>query len=287
MKSHAGIAPNDGPEEASAKLALAVDAVEEERERDWIRVRLAPLVGLGEGSAAVDRDESFAAWRSFLEAIAATGPLVLVIEDLHWADPAMLAFVEHLADWASGVPLFVLCTARPELYERQPAWGGGKRNHTAVSLSPLTPEETGRLIGALLEQTVLPAETQAALLDRAGGNPLYAEEFIRMMVDRGVLTRRGGAWELAHEGSIAVPENVHALIAARLDTLPPARKALLQAAAVLGMSVSEVRNRATITGAIEIGRHPGVVQVTFLAPLENLDRCGLLALAREQYGDVK
>jgi class 3 adenylate cyclase/tetratricopeptide (TPR) repeat protein len=236
VKSHAGILENDTPEEAAAKLAQAVaTAATEADEPDWIRARLAPLVGLPEEGEAVEREESFAAWLAFLEAIAATDPFVLVIEDLHWADPAMLAFVEHLADWASGAPLFMLCTARPELYEREPAWGGGKRNHTAVSLSPLSPDETAQLIAALLDQAVLPAETQSALLARAGGNPLYAEEFIRMLVDRGILVRRGATWELAAgEDEIPVPETVQALIAARLDTLPLERKALLQDAAVIG-----------------------------------------------------
>jgi class 3 adenylate cyclase/tetratricopeptide (TPR) repeat protein len=236
VKSHAGILENDTPEDAAAKIRLAVTSVvDEDGERDWIRSRLEPLVGLGEVVAAAEREESFTAWRTFLEGIASTSPFVLVIEDLHWADLAMLAFVEYLADWASGVPLFVLCTARPELYERDAAWGGGKRNHTAVSLSPLSAEETAQLIGALLDQAVLPAETQAALLTRAGGNPLYAEEFIRMLVDRGVLVRHGAAWDLlAVEDEIPVPETVQALIAARLDTLPPSRKALLQDAAVIG-----------------------------------------------------
>ena len=234
VKSHAGILENDGAEETAAKLGLAVEAlVEDERERDWIRARLAPLVGVGE-EAAAERDESFAAWRAFLEAIAAHDPFVLVIEDLHWADPAMRAFVEHLADWAAGVPLFVLCTARPELYEREPGWGGGKRNHTAVSLSPLSERETAQLIAALLDQAVLPAETQRELLSRAGGNPLYAEEFIRMLIDRDVLLRRGTSWDLAADAEIPVPESVQALIAARLDTLPQKRKALLQDASVLG-----------------------------------------------------
>ena len=235
VKSHAGILESDTPDQAASKLELAVsEIVEEEGERDWIRSRLEPLVGLEEAQTA-EREESFTAWRTFLEAIASTRPLVLVFEDLHWADPAMLAFVEHLADWASGVPLFVLCTARPELYERDPGWGGGKRNHTAVSLAPLSSEETAQLIGALLDRTVLPAETQTALLARAGGNPLYAEEFIRMLVDRGVLARSGATWDLTSgEDEIPVPETVQALIAARLDTLSPERKALLQDAAVIG-----------------------------------------------------
>jgi class 3 adenylate cyclase/tetratricopeptide (TPR) repeat protein len=236
VKAHAGILENDDPEEAAAKLAKAVELVApDEAERDWIRTRLEPLVGLGGDASAADREESFAAWRGFLEAIATQGPFVLVIEDLHWADPSLLAFVEHLADWASGVALLILCSARPELYERHPAWGGGTRNHTAIALSPLSPEETARLIGALLDQAVLPSETQSALMSRAGGNPLYAEEFVRMLIDRGVLVRRGAAWELtAGEDDIAVPESVQALIAARLDTLPPERKALLQDAAVIG-----------------------------------------------------
>jgi class 3 adenylate cyclase/tetratricopeptide (TPR) repeat protein len=237
VKSHAGIVENDTPEDASDKLARAVEfVVEDEQDRDWIRARLAPLVGLDAAEGVpTERDESFAAWRSFLESIAASRPFVLVVEDLHWADPSMLAFVEHLADWATGVPLMVLCTARPELYERQPAWGGGTRNHTAVALSPLSADETAKLIAALLDQTVLPAQTQAALLARAGGNPLYAEEFIRMLMDRGILVHRGATWEIAEgEDDIPVPDSVQALIAARLDTLPPGRKSLLQDAAVIG-----------------------------------------------------
>ncbi|HJS27211.1 MAG TPA: adenylate/guanylate cyclase domain-containing protein [Actinomycetota bacterium] len=236
VKSHAGILENDVPEEAASKLWQVISTVvDEESERDWLQARLSPLVGLREEAEAVEREESFAAWTSFLEAIAAKEPLVVIIEDLHWADPALLAFIEHLADWSSGVPLFVLCTARPELYEREPAWGGGKRNHTALSLSPLSPDETAELIAKLLEQAVLPAETQTALLGRAGGNPLYAEEFIRMLIDQGILVRHGASWDLVgSEADIPVPESVQALIAARLDTLAPDRKALLHDAAVLG-----------------------------------------------------
>ncbi|MBI2238880.1 MAG: AAA family ATPase [Actinobacteria bacterium] len=236
VKAHAGILENDAQEVASAKLAQAVgNVVEDPGERDWIRARLAPLVGAGtDGAGTVEREESFTAWRSFLEAVAAQRPFTLVFEDLHWADQAMLAFVEHLVDWASGVSMLVLCTARPELYERQPGWGGGKRNSTTIALSPLSGEETARLIAGLLDQAVLPAETQTAILERAGGNPLYAEEFVRMLIDGGVLVRRGASWALAPDREIPVPESVQALIAARLDTLPPERKALLHDAAVVG-----------------------------------------------------
>src|SRR5438093_198688 len=230
VKAQAGILESDTPEEAAAKLAVAVEeAAADALERDWLNASLAPLVGAA-AAAAGEREESFTAWRRFIEGIASERPLVLVFEDLHWADDALVAFVEHLVDWSTDVPLLVLCSARPELYERHPGWGGGKRNSNTTSLSPLGADETARLLAALLQKAVLPAETQRTLLERAGGNPLYAEEFVRMLSDRGVLTEQG---ELS-DGDIPVPDNVQALIAARLDTLPPDRKALLHDGAVVG-----------------------------------------------------
>jgi class 3 adenylate cyclase/tetratricopeptide (TPR) repeat protein len=231
IKAQAGMLESDGPEEAAAKLAVAVDEVAEDgAEGDWLKATLAPLVGTGGAPASSDREESFTAWRRFVEGVAAHGPLILVFEDLHWADDALLAFVEHLVDWSTSVPLLVLCTARPELYERHPGWGGGKRNSNTVSLSPLAADDTARLLGALLRKVVLPAETQKRLLEQAGGNPLYAEEFVRMLTDQGVITEEG---ELVDE-EIRLPDTVQALIAARLDTLPQERKALLQDASVVG-----------------------------------------------------
>src|SRR5438067_10065797 len=103
----------------------------------------------------------------------------------------MLAFVEHVVDWSSGVPMLVVATARPELYERQPAWAGGKRNATTINLAPLTDRETAELVSVLLDQAVLPAEVQSLILERSGGNPLYAEEFVRLLRDREVLVQTG------------------------------------------------------------------------------------------------
>ncbi|HYV01564.1 MAG TPA: hypothetical protein VEM93_04405, partial [Actinomycetota bacterium] len=186
-------------------------------------------------AAPSDREEAYAAWRRFLESAAARHPLVLVFEDLHWADPALIAFVDHLVDWSTGVPITVICTARPELYERHPGWGGGKRNSATISLSPLTDEETARLLVALLEQAVLPAELQTTLLERAGGNPLYAEEFVRMLLDQGALEVRGRTLKLVQAPEdIQLPDSIQALISARVDTLPAERKSLLQDAAVMG-----------------------------------------------------
>ena len=185
------------------------------------------------------------------------GPAVLVFEDLHWADPALLAFLEHLADWSQGVPLVLVCTARPELQEQHPTWAAGLRNANTINLAPLTDEETARLIGSLMHRAVLPAETQRALLERAGGNPLYAEEFVRLLSDRGEL-----------EGEL--PDSVQALIAARLDTLTPKRKGLLQDASVVG--------KLFWAGAlVEMGdRDPGEVEVA----LHELARKELVRPAR-------
>jgi class 3 adenylate cyclase/tetratricopeptide (TPR) repeat protein len=222
VKAHAGILESDDPAAAREKLARAIEPlVSAAAEQAWIAGELARLVGAGP-AAAGERDESFAAWRSFLEAVAAQRPLVLVVEDLHWADGAMLEFLEHLVDWATGVTLLVVCTARPELHELHPAWSGGTRNATTISLSPLSSDDTARLVAALLERAVLPAETQRELLERAGGNPLYAEQFVKMLQER------------PRTGDVAVPETVQALIAARLDTLGADRKALLQDASVVG-----------------------------------------------------
>ncbi len=225
VKAHAGILESDASATAVEKLRAALV---ESADRERLVARLAPLVGAE--SADAPRSESFTAWRRFLEDVAAERPLVAVFEDLHWADAALVEFLEHVVDWGSDVPLLILCTARPELYERHAGWGGGKRNSTTLALSPLTAEDTTRLVSSLLNQAVLPAETQAALLERGGGNPLFTVEFVRMLVDRGILDER------ARIGSatIAVPESVQALIAARIDTLAPERKSLLHDAAVLG-----------------------------------------------------
>jgi class 3 adenylate cyclase/tetratricopeptide (TPR) repeat protein len=230
VKAQAGILESDPPEVARSKLEGSVISLVPESEHPWLAARLAALVGI-ESSSTAERDESFTAWRRYLEAIAARDPLVVVFDDLHWADLAMLQFLEHLVDWAEGVPMLVVCTARPELYERAMGWSGGKRNATTINLSRLSDEETARLIAGLLERAVLPADTQALLLERAGGNPLYAEEFVRMLRDRSLLDDRG---RMASSDDIPFPDTVHALIAARLDTLTPERKGLLQDAAVVG-----------------------------------------------------
>lgn len=222
VKAQCGILDSDSPEETAAKLDEAIPA--DEPDRAWLKARLAPLVGAG-GEPAT-QEESFTAWRRFLVRLAAENATVLVFEDLHWADDGMLAFIEHLADWSEGVPLLLLCTARPELQEQHPTWAAGLRNAHTINLAPLSDDETATLITLLLDRMVLPAATHQILLERAGGNPLYAEEFVRLLSDRRLLA---GAPEV-----LPVPDTLQALIAARLDTLAADRKSLLQDAAVVG-----------------------------------------------------
>ena len=230
VKAEAGILDTDPEDVAVGKLDATLP---EGPDREWLRQRLLPLIGL-EASSTAERAELFTAWRRFLESLADQSPSVFVFEDLHWADEAMLAFLEHLADWSEGVPMLLVGTARPELFERTPTWASTARNAARINLAPLSELDTSRLISLLLEQAVLPAEVQALILERAGGNPLYTEEYVRLLRDRGLLVRRGKIVSLAEGADVPFPEGVQALIAARLDTLLPARKALLQDAAVIG-----------------------------------------------------
>ncbi len=217
VKAHLGVLETDSSELVEQKLREGV--VDE-----WVRAHLRPLVGLAaETSGREDQgqEEAFAAWRRFLEDIAVRGPLVVVFEDLHWADESLLDFIDHLVDWASGIPVLVVCTARPELFERRSGWGGGKTNALTISLSPLADDDTSRLVAGLVRRAVMPAETQNALLARAGGNPLYAEQYARLLEER-----------VADE--LPLPETVQGIISARLDGLDSAQKALLQDAAAVG-----------------------------------------------------
>jgi class 3 adenylate cyclase/tetratricopeptide (TPR) repeat protein len=226
VKAHAGVHEGEPAESAARKLGVVVaEAVADEREAAWIERHVRPLLGLAtDVEPRADRGETFSAWRRFFEGLAERSPLVLVFEDLHWADEGLLDFVDYLVDWSTGVPLLVVALARPELLARRRDWGGGRPNAATLSLSPLSDEETARLVHSLLDRTLMPAELQTALVERAGGNPLYAEEFARIAGER----RTSGG------GDLPLPDTVQGLIAARLDSLGGTEKRLLQDAAVVG-----------------------------------------------------
>jgi class 3 adenylate cyclase/tetratricopeptide (TPR) repeat protein len=205
------------------------------------------------------REELFDAWRRFLERMAARYPLVLVLEDLHWADAGLLDFVDHLADWASG-PILILTMARPELLETRPSWGGGKRNYAAIYLDPLTEPECEAMVEDLLSSD-LPTAVTRLVAERSEGNPLYAEEIVRMLIDRGVLrATEASRWEVAQPiEQVEVPRSIQALIAARLDTLPAEEKTIVQDAAVAGRifwlgAVAALSSRPVADARDAIGR---------------------------------
>jgi class 3 adenylate cyclase/tetratricopeptide (TPR) repeat protein len=222
VKAQAGILESDASNEAAAKLGRAAAGAGDDAA--WVESYLRPLVGLGEhGGIGQDRRlEAFAAWRRFLEGLADERPLILVFEDLHWADDGLLDFVDELCDWVTNVPLLVVATTRPELLERRPDWGGGKLNATTLSLTPLSDDESARLLHALIDRAVLPAQAQQAVLEHAGGNPLYAEQYARMVLERGSIKE------------LPLPDTVHGIVAARLDALPAPEKSAVQSAAVVG-----------------------------------------------------
>ena len=208
-------------------------------EQAWLEPRLAHLLGLEDRSAS-DSADLFSAWRLFFEKLASRQPTIMVFEDLQWADAGLLDFVEYLLDWSRGFPLFVLTLSRPDLTDRRPSWGSGKRNFTSLYLEPLP----GATMDDLLAGTVpgLPADLRRRINDRAEGIPLYAVETVRMLLDKGALRPDGTRFVLAGAvGDLDVPETLHALIAARLDALPLPERELLQVAAVLGQTFSAQR----------------------------------------------
>jgi class 3 adenylate cyclase/tetratricopeptide (TPR) repeat protein len=230
VKAHTGILETDDQETASTKLgAVLADGPD----REWLRQRLLPLVGV-DASSKAEREELFSAWRTFLETVAEQTPTVLVFEDIHWADDAMLAFLEHLADHVEGVPLLVVCTARPELWDQHATFASTLHNANRINLAPLTDAETADLVARLLDTPAIPDELRGPIVERAEGNPLYVEELLRLLGDQELLVSLPDGWALRPGAELPLPGSIQALIAARLDTLSTERKALLADAAVVG-----------------------------------------------------
>ena len=229
VRAAAGVLESDGVARAEARLETVLPQGED---HDRLRARLRPLLGLEAEEAS--REENFAVWCEFLEGLAGAGPTVLVVEDLHWADEAMLAFMDYLAESSAEVPLLVMATARPEVLEFSGPGGGFVAAAEHVVLGPLSGEETAELARARLGAKSLPTDLQALILERSGGNPLFAEELVRLLEDRGLLEGGGGKVGLKAGVEVPMPDSIGALIAARLDLLSADRKALLSDAAVVG-----------------------------------------------------
>jgi class 3 adenylate cyclase len=224
---------DDPPDVTSAKLDARLAELAEAGEAPDPSTREALLAILGLSATELPRDVLFDGWRLHLEAIARVAPLVLVVEDIHWADEGLLDFIEALARWATA-PIMILALARHELLDRRPTWGGGIPNASTIVLAPLSEDQAAALADGLLDGG-LPSSLRDRIVSLAEGNPLFTEELVRMFVDRGVLRHADGRWELARPvEEIEVPGSIHAVLAARLDGLPVDEKRLAQDAAVIG-----------------------------------------------------
>jgi class 3 adenylate cyclase/tetratricopeptide (TPR) repeat protein len=249
VRGRAGITEGAEPSLAREKVREMLETyVPDETEREWLEPRLAGLLGLEEVPSG-ERGELFSAFRTFFERVADQGTTVLVFEDLHWADPGLLDFLEEFLQWSRSSPILILTLARPELVDHRPGWGSGRRDSVSLHLGPLSDGEIEELI--LGAAPGIDPDVVERVQERAAGVPLYAVELIRMLVNEGTLQFEGGVYRLTGDiGSMAVPESLHAVIGARLDRLDPEERDLVQNAAVLGQTFF-VEGLAALTGSPE------------------------------------
>jgi len=227
---------NDGDPAEKAHAAVR-KLLAEENDADLIADRIVQVLGLGEQE--VRAEETFWAVRKLFESLARRQPLVVVFDDIHWAEPTLLDLIEHVADLSRDVSILLMCIARPELLERRPSWGGGKMNASSILLEPLRAEESASLMANLLGGTALPPPVEKRISEAAEGNPLFVEEMVSMLIDDGLLRRQNGSWEVSSDlGSVSVPPTIQALLAARLDRLHGEERAVIQAASVVGKEFS-------------------------------------------------
>jgi class 3 adenylate cyclase/tetratricopeptide (TPR) repeat protein len=264
VRSLAGVSADDAPEHIRARIAELAGG------DDLVVDRIAGVLGIGGEARA---DESFWALRRLFEAVARERPLVLVLEDLHWAEPTLLDFVEYVYGWSRGAPLLVVCLARPELLESRAAWPGER-----IALSPLAADEVHALLGNLLGSAELEPDAARRIAAAAEGNPLFVEELVRMLVDDGTLTRSDGRWVAAGDlDSLAIPPTISALIAARLDRLDPEERLVLQSAAVIGKQFwwSAVTELAPPSLRSRVAAHlHGLVRKRLIFPAESTTFAG-------------
>ena len=237
IRMRARITEEEPADEALSKLAAVLEGiVPDADERAFVEPRLQHLLGLTD-RVAPDRQDLFSAWRLFLERMAQQYPVILVVEDIQWADAALIEFLEYLLEWSRTFPIFVLTLARPEVSERHETWGARIRSFTSLQLEPLPDEAIDELLRGLVPG--LPDDAVARIRDRADGIPLYAVETVRSLLDRNLLAAGGNGYRVVGDLSdLDVPETLHALIASRLDGLPEPERRLLQDASVLGKTFS-------------------------------------------------
>jgi class 3 adenylate cyclase/tetratricopeptide (TPR) repeat protein len=266
LKAQAGILDTDPPELAAEKVGKVGDQlITPDVSADPARARaaLAYTIGLEDADVSLEtsdpravRDDLHRAWRSFFSALAGSGPVIVTIEDIHWADPALLDLLEDVADRSEG-PLLFLCPARPELTARRPDWGGGRWNHSSLLLEPLSSNDSSELLDLLVEAGALSNDLRAQILERAGGNPFFLEEIVQRLLD-----------EPASAEDLEIPDTVQGVLAARIDLLTPIEKRVLQSASVVG--------RTFWDGAVGSLLEPGLDPVELDEVLRRLEDRGLV-----------
>jgi class 3 adenylate cyclase/tetratricopeptide (TPR) repeat protein len=256
----ADILEGEPPAAARSKLeALLAPSTDSER----IASLVAGLFGWGPPAATED---TFWAVRKVLEHLARERPVVVVFDDIHWAEPTMLDLIEHLADWARDAAVLLVCLARPELLEIRPGWGGGKLNATSILLEPLPGDEASLLVDNLLGLADIPRAARDRILEAAEGNPLFVEEMLAMLIDDGLLRFEEGSWRSVQDlANVTVPPTIHLLLAARLDRLGAEERAVIERGAVEG----KVFHTGAVTTLSPASARPNV-------------RSRLLALARKE-----
>jgi predicted ATPase/DNA-binding SARP family transcriptional activator/class 3 adenylate cyclase len=217
---------------AQVRAGLAA-LLEEEEHAELLTARLATMLGLAEATAPAEEIQW--AVRRFLAALARRRPLIVVLDDLHWAESMLLDLVEHVAAWAHDAPILLCCIARPELLDARPGWGGGRVNATTILLEPLDAAQCATLIDHLLGRADLSAPVKLQLGEIAEGNPLFVEELVAMLIDQGVLTRADDHWAVTTElAEVPIPPTISLLLTARLDQLDTEERAILERASVIG-----------------------------------------------------
>ena len=229
LRQAAGILPDDREDEARAKLFSLAGP-----DREDAAERVGSLMGLASGSYS--KDELLWSVRALFAAMAGRRPLVVVFDDVHWAEQVFLDLIEHIADTSAGVPLLLVCSARPELLDQRHDFLADREHASRIEVADLSRTDAAAVIANLAGGLRLPASLEDRILTAAGGNPLFVEQMIAILIDAGTIYESASGWNIAPGyGDVKVPPSVSSLLASRLDGLPALERAVLERAAVIGL----------------------------------------------------